>query len=88
MAFGLPIVGSATGSNAELLNSRNSFTSPYEITAESLAPLMRQAFSGRKEARRRGVRARADVAQAHSSATVGARLRVLVEELREIVHPN
>jgi glycosyltransferase involved in cell wall biosynthesis len=88
MACGLPIVGSATGSNAELLNSRNSFTSPYEITAESLAPLMRQAFSGRKEARRRGVRARADVAQAHSSATVGARLRVLVEELREIVHPN
>jgi hypothetical protein len=34
------------------------------------------------------VRARADVAQAHSSAAVGARLRVLVEELREIVHPN
>jgi glycosyltransferase involved in cell wall biosynthesis len=88
MACGLPIVGSTSGSNAELLTSRNSFTSPHELTAESLSPLLRQAFSGRKEARRRGVRARADVALTHSSAAVGARLRVLVEELREIAFAN
>jgi hypothetical protein len=34
------------------------------------------------------VRARADVALTHSSAAVGARLRVLVEELREIAFAN
>jgi glycosyltransferase involved in cell wall biosynthesis len=81
MAAGVPVVGSRIGSNAELLNSGNSFTTASEITPESLGRLMRGAFAIPKETRRRGQRARVDVAIEHSPAAVGRRLCELIDEL-------
>jgi glycosyltransferase involved in cell wall biosynthesis len=84
MACGLPVIGSNIGPNIDLLNSGNSFTMASETTPESLGRLMRQAFSARKETRRRGLRARADVTANHGLAAVGERLRALVDELTTI----
>jgi glycosyltransferase involved in cell wall biosynthesis len=81
MATGVPVVGAQIGPNLELLSPDNSFAMASEATPESIGQLMRQAFSDPDETHRRGLRARADVAATHSVATVGARLRELVDEL-------
>jgi glycosyltransferase involved in cell wall biosynthesis len=82
MARCLPIVGTQIGPNAGRLNSGNSFSIASALTPALLGRLMRQAFSSPKEARRRGVSARADVEAKHSPQAVGQRLRQLVDELQ------
>jgi glycosyltransferase involved in cell wall biosynthesis len=82
MACGVPVVGARIGPNIELLSPHNSFASASETTTESLGELMRQAYATPEETRRRGVRARTDVAAKHSPPVVGERLRDLVDELR------
>jgi glycosyltransferase involved in cell wall biosynthesis len=82
MAYGVPVIGAHIGPNIELLNPENSFTIPSRTTPETLGPLMRQAYSDFAGSRRRGFRARAEVAAKHSVGAVAVRVAELVDELQ------